>query len=131
MKRFGGVTIAYPDRLDVEAVKKLLADEGTNPTIQKLIFVETRKGPKVGRKLFPCYPMSLNEESGSLYVTVVQCGLAERYMTAVVRLPIEDMNVVYRLWALPPDEEMLDADPLKPMEKEEETGGKDGSEPDI
>lgn len=115
MNRFGGPTITNPNRLSMDTIKEILESKSMNPTIARLIFMETRKGPNVERKVFPCYPVKLSEDEKVLTVSVAQCT-TNQYLFGVARLPVEDLGVVFRFWDMPPSDELLDIDPLKPAE---------------
>ena len=118
MISYGGPTIANPDRMDLEAVKAIIGAKDKNPTIDKLIFMETRKTKKVDRKVFPCYPVHWDEEEKILTVAIAQCS-ESRYFFGYVRLPEDQIGEICRFWNMPPNDDLMNLDPLKPSEAEE------------
>lgn len=111
----------FPQQLDLEKVKEIMSSDVKNPTVDKLIFAETRKTSKTPRKVFPCYPVAYEEADHALVMAVAQCA-GTRFFFGYVKMPEEDIGVKCRFWDAPPDEDQMDADPLPeaPAEESEE-----------
>ena len=127
MMRFGKFYVTTATQLTKEDVRAIIDMDSSNPTIEKLIFIETRKSRNVGRKVFPCYPLGIASVKDVEFITVAVAQIfANQHSFAIARMPFTDMGSTYRFWDYPPIEDLMDADPLpeapaeEPKEKDEE-----------
>ena len=111
--------------MTLQEVRDVLNFPSLNPTVNEMIFVETRKTANNDRKVFPCYPIKYDSVQCTLRIAAVQCK-SNHYFFVHVDMPQEDIGVKCRFWSAPPTEEALDNDPLpeapaeEPEEKDEE-----------
>ena len=97
--------------MTLQEVKDVLNYPNLNPTVNNMIFIETRKTAKSERKLFPCYPIRYDEEQNKLIIAVAQCS-GDRYFFGYVDMLREYIGVKCRFWSGVPSVEVMDADPL-------------------
>lgn len=89
---------------DLEEIKQIIDEEYTNPTVDRMMFLEVK--PKEGQenKLFPCYIEGwVGDKEGnmiSLRVCIVQTRSGEFTMVRV-NIPVEEINVKKRFWDKP------------------------------
>ena len=120
MESCGGPIIMNPELLDIEQIKSMILGKDNNPTVARLIFIETRPTPKNKRKVFPCYPVFVdNAETGKLTISIAQCSM-NRYFFGYAKIPVEDIGVKCRFWSLPPTDALMDLNPLEPAVEEEQ-----------
>ena len=115
MRTFKGPTIANANILDPDAIEEITKSNVTNPTLELMIFMETRKTKNVPRKVFPCYPIARGDDDGkkedSLLIALTQSS-GTRFFFSYVNIPVSDVGTVCRFWDMPPADILMDQDPL-------------------
>ena len=100
--------------LSLNQLEEILKDTG-KPTINRLIFAETRSTEKKKRGIFPCWPgevrAATDDKPRSVILFMAQF-IAGNYNTICVEIPEPDIGVTIRFWNLPPMEEVMDAMPM-------------------
>ena len=117
MNSFGGPTITNANLMTLDEIRALMQDTN-NPTVERLIFVETRKSRNVERKVFPCYPLWYDEANKVLTIAAVQC-MKNNYFFTYVKISDEMVGKICRFWSMPPSETLMDMNPLEPVDAEE------------
>ena len=110
MERFGR---EQAHTLDMDDLQAIIDTDSMNPCIERLIYVETRKTERKERSIYPCYPAQIKEKDGvrSVIFFVNQC-MAGQYNTACVSMPENEFGVKARFWNLPPNEDVLEKEPM-------------------
>lgn len=104
---------------DIDELKDIVKETYNNPTIDRLMFLETK--PKADREgqLFPCYIKTFEEVKGKTDVEadhtnficrIIQSKKGE-FSLFEVRIPDTDLNVKLRLWDKPPKKAVRDETP--------------------
>ena len=88
---------------DFDEIKQIVSEEYANPTVDRMMFLETL--PKEGQesKLFPCYIESWSEDKDgklSVQVCIIQSKGTEFAMVRV-NIPQEEINIKKRFWDKP------------------------------
>ena len=112
-------------QLTAEEVKAIAEADANNPTITKLIFVETAPTEKRGIGLFPCYPAFWDEKHAVLSFFALQCS-GGRYFTAEVHIKEEDIGKRMWFWTMPPEDALAEAVVLLAKMEEDKEGKTDG-----
>lgn len=100
--------------IDISEIEKMLNEDPSNPTIRRLMFVETRSTQKGAHIVFPCYPayfIEPNDEEKSLVFFAIQC-VGGNYQSVCIKIPISDIGVKCRFWSLPPTDELMQKMPM-------------------
>ena len=100
--------------LNVDELLKMVEDDVTNPTVNRLIFIETRATDNRNRGIFPCWPAQVKTDKDgkrSVILFVTQC-LKGSYGIICIEEPEDTVGVKIRFWNLPPSDEVLDAFPM-------------------
>ena len=110
MERFGR---EQAHTLSMDDLQAIIDTDSMNPCIERLIYVETRKTERKERSIYPCYPAQIKEKDGvrSVIFFVNQC-MAGQYNTACVAMPENEIGVKARFWNLPPQDEIMEKDPM-------------------
>ena len=96
--------------LDAQEIKEIIGEEYSNPTIERMMFIETKQNGEFPGKIFPCYMEAWAMEPGETDVEadhlafrccIVQCMEGGFNM---VRVHIRDfeLGVTKRIWDKPP-----------------------------
>ena len=105
---------AHP--LTLEDIRSIADEEivkGSNPCLRKLVYLETRETENQSRRLFPAYPFSVTEgKDGDVLVLFVVQYAMKTYQTIGTAIPVKDIGVTCRFWNLPPQESVMDLNPL-------------------
>ena len=112
-------------QLTAEEVKAIAEADVNNPTITKLIFVETAPTEKMGIGIFPCYPAFWDEKHAVLSFFALQCS-GGRYFTAEVHIKEEDIGKRMWFWTMPPEDALAEAAVLLAKMEEDKEGKTDG-----
>lgn len=101
----------------IEELKQIVNEQFSNPTIDRLMFLETIGTEDKEGKLFPCYIESYTEEKGtdgetllSLQCVILQSSGQEFGMVRV-NIPQEQINSAKRFWDKPPKKAVRDETP--------------------
>lgn len=104
---------------DLDELKGIVNETFSNPTVDRLMFLETK--PKADREgqLFPCYIKAFEEVKGKTNVeadhTNFICVLIQstrgEYGLVEVRILDTDVNVKLRFWDKPPKKAVRDETP--------------------
>lgn len=100
--------------MSVEELLGMVESDVTNPTVNRLIFLETRATENRNRGIFPCWPAQVRTNKDgkrSVILFVVQC-LKGSYGIICIEEPEDALDVKIRFWNLPPSDEMLDSMPM-------------------
>lgn len=102
---------------DFEEIKEIVKEEFSNPTIDRLMFLETLGREGKEGQLFPCYIESYSEEKGedgetklSLQCVIIQ-STGQEFGMVRVRIPQDDINIRKRFWDRPPKKAVRDETP--------------------
>lgn len=105
--------------LGVSDLLKMMEDEYRNPTIQRMVFVET-KGKTAGEgKVFPCYLEGWKQNEDAkvranpptwFQACIAQCSGSQFGMVRVV-ICSDEFGLGKRVWDLPPTEELRNQTP--------------------
>ena len=114
----------YADQAKVmttDELLKKLEEECTNPTIQRLMFIETKAHGDIPGKVFPCYleAWRMPEEGAAAQanpeiefgVCIVQSVHSEFGMVRV-RIRASELGADKRIWNLPPGEALRNRTPF-------------------
>lgn len=99
---------------DIQELKEIIEETFSNPTIERMMFIETKGKNGEEGKLFPCY---LEEYVGTEEGEILsfQCSILQYSMGLFglvrVNLPVGDLNVAKRLWDKPPKKSVRDETP--------------------
>lgn len=104
---------------DIDELKDIVKETYNNPTIDRLMFLETKPKPDREGQLFPCYIKAFEEVKGKTNVeadhTNFICVLIQakggEYAMAEVRIPDTDVNIKLRFWDKPPKKAVRDETP--------------------
>ena len=96
--------------IEAEELKEIIEEEYTNPTIERLMFIETKAKGDIPGKVFPCYLEAWGEEENAavktdpglrFQVCIAQSMNGEFSMVRVYILA-KDLGVTKRIWDKPP-----------------------------
>lgn len=96
-----------------DEIKQIVDEQYANPTVDRLMFIETLPKEDQEGKLFPCYIESWSEdEEGhlSLQCCIIQCKESEFGMVRV-NIPEDEINTKKRFWDKPPKKAVRDETP--------------------
>ena len=100
--------------MTAEALVEEFDRECKNPTVERLMFIETKGNPMKPdkpSKIFPCYVAAYTEEPERMFkVYLIQYVQGEFQMVEVV-IPAKDLGVTKRIWDRPPVKMQRDATP--------------------
>ena len=104
---------------DLEELKEFVKEQFNNPTVDRLMFIETK--PKEDREgqLFPCYIKAVEVTPGkneaeadkTKFICVIVQSTEGEYGLVEVRIPEEDVNTKSRFWDKPPKKAVRDETP--------------------
>lgn len=113
MERFARMQV---HELSLEDIQKIADEEitkGSNPCLDKLVYIETRAKGEHPRKIFPAYPFSVMDgKDGKVVVVFMVQYIMRTYTTACITFAAGDIGVTCRFWNLPPTDEVMDAVPM-------------------
>ena len=96
--------------IDAEELKEIIDEELSNPTIERLMFIETKAKNDIPGKVFPCYLVAWGEEENAemkvdpglrFRIDILQCSGGEFSIVQVVVMANE-LGVTKRIWDKPP-----------------------------
>ena len=96
--------------IDAEELKESLLEESTNPTLERLMFLEVRPKDDKPGKIFPCFVEAWGEEENSemkidlglrFQVCILQSSGGQFGLVRVI-IPATDLGVRKRIWDKPP-----------------------------
>lgn len=123
MVRFEGAHV-----IEAEELKEIIDEETSNPTIERLMFVEVRAKDLMPAKVFPCYMEAYATESFvnaeehktpelMFQCCIVQSGGGNFGMVRVV-IRESELGTTKRIWDKPPTKGRSEDTPWAPVEKE-------------
>lgn len=99
------ISLNNAEMISPEELVGLLKEECKNPTMERLMFIETKGDPirpdKPG-KIFPCYVAAYTEEPELMFKVYLNQYANGEFQMVMVILPAKDMGVNKRLWDRPP-----------------------------
>ena len=106
--------------LAVDELMEILNMEYENPTIQRLMYIETRGKGDIPGKVFPCYLEAWKSKDGGMAKAdpAVQFGLCivqssgGEFGMVRVRVGSEELGKDKRIWDLPPTEALRKQHPF-------------------
>lgn len=96
--------------IGVEELKEILEEEYENPTVERLMFIETKGKEDKPGKIFPCFVEAWGEEENAEVKTdpglrfqlcIIQSSGGEFGMVRVIVMA-NDIGVTKRIWDKPP-----------------------------
>ena len=96
--------------IEAEELKEMIEEELTNPTIERLMFIETKEKGDIPGKVFPCYLVAWGQEENAevksdpglrFRVDILQCVGGEFSIVQVIVMANE-LGVNKRIWDKPP-----------------------------
>ena len=96
--------------IEAEELKAIIEEEYSNPTIERLMFIETKETEKVPGKVFPCYLEAwAKDELGKegqeaklmFQICIAQCTGGNFGMLRVV-INEDELGISKRIWDKPP-----------------------------
>lgn len=108
--------------MEVEEIKELMDEECSSPTVDRLMFIETRAKGDIPSKVFPCYfeAYGCDNSDTDAKVTVFQVCIAQstggQFGMVRVVVPISDFGVTKRIWDKPPKKALRDSIPWATLE---------------
>lgn len=96
--------------IGAEELKEIIDEEYTNPTVERLMFLETKANGEMPGKIFPCYMEAWAKDEGKSSVEadklmfqccIVQCTEGQFSMLRVV-LHEDELGIRKRIWDKPP-----------------------------
>lgn len=111
--------------IEPEELKEIIDEETTNPTIERLMFIEAKAQNSNETKIFPCYLEAWGEEENAemkvdpglrFQLCIVQCVGGEFALARVIVLANE-LGVTKRIWDKPPAKDIRDMTPFASVEK--------------
>lgn len=84
-------------------IKEICNEEYTNPTVERLMFIETKANEKMEGKVFPCYVESWAEAKGELlFKCMITQSMNGEFSGVLVIIRASDLGVTKRIWDKPP-----------------------------
>lgn len=104
---------------DLDELKGIVNETYNNPTIDRLMFLETKSKPDREGQLFPCYIKAFEEVKGKTnveadrtnFICVLIQSTGGEYGLVEVRIPDTDVNIKLRFWDKPPKKAVRDETP--------------------
>ena len=105
--------------IGTDELKEIISEEYKNPTIERMMFIETKTTDKMPGKVFPCYmeawaiePGENNVEADELVfrACIVQC-MDGGFNLLKVYLHDNELGVSKRIWDKPPTKGLRDETP--------------------
>ena len=104
---------------DIDELKAIVKETYNNPTIDRLMFLETKSKPDREGQLFPCYIKAFEEVKGKTDVEADHTNFICRIIQSIegefslfeVRVPDTDVNIKLRFWDKPPKKAVRDETP--------------------
>lgn len=96
--------------IDAEELKEIIDEEYTNPTIERMMFVETKSKGEVPGKVFPCYLEAWGEDMdgvmkidpGLRFQACIMQSKGGEFGLVRVIIYAKDLGVDKRIWDKPP-----------------------------
>ena len=111
--------------IDAEELKEIIDDEYTNPTLERLMFIETNGNEIVKGKVFPCFVEAYGTKDGpngdpmlSFQMCIMQSAGGEFSLVRVVVTAME-LGVSKRIWDKPPTKGLSQETPWIPKTEAE------------
>lgn len=111
--------------IEAEELKEIIEEEYSNPTVERLMFIETKAKDNMPGKVFPCYMEAWGEEENAevkvdpglrFQMSIAQCVNGEFGLIRVVVLANE-LGVNKRIWDKPPTKGRRDDTPWARVEE--------------
>ena len=111
--------------IEAEELKQIIEEETSNPTIERLMFIEAKAAGTDETKVFPCYLEAYGEEENAamkvdpglrFQIAIVQSMGGEFGMVRVVVLA-KELGVTKRIWDKPPAKWLRDETPFAKVEE--------------
>ena len=111
--------------IEPEELKEIIEEEYSNPTIERLMFIETKGKDGAAGKVFPCYLEAWGQEESAPVMTdpglrfqlsIMQYAMGEFGLIRVVVMANE-LGVTKRIWDKPPTKGRREDTPWATVEK--------------
>lgn len=109
--------------IDTQELLDIMKEECTNPTVERLMFLEARKEGEQSGKIFPCYAKAWSSPDTVLnpnpeydfLIDILQSTQGKFGMVEVV-ISSKELGVKKRLWNKPPTKALRDETPWVTVE---------------
>ena len=112
--------------IEAEELKEIVDESTSNPTIDRLMFIEAKSSKTGESKIFPCFVEAYGMEENAemkvdpglrFQIAIVQSMNGEFSMVRVIVLANE-LGVTKRIWDKPPAKWLREETPFAPVEDE-------------
>ena len=119
----GDVYMVYTESANIvepQMLKELIEEEYSNPTIERMMFIETKKNERFPGKVFPCYvegwryaaePTPPLKEELEFQICIMQCTGGEFGLVRAI-IHESELGVSKRIWDKPPTKGLRDDFPF-------------------
>ena len=105
--------------IEAPELREMLEEEYTNPTVERLMFIETKTKEGVGGKIFPCFIEGVLEEKDAkvkmnpelLFRMCITQSMEGMFSMVRVNVSSAELGINKRIWDKPPTKGLRDETP--------------------
>lgn len=112
--------------IEAEELKELIEEDYSNPTIDRMMFIETKQTEKMPGKVFPCFVVAYGQEENAemkvdpglrFRMYIAQSANGEFGLVEVI-IMANELGITKRIWDKPPTKGLSENIPWVALEGE-------------